>query len=387
MSTHDRYQNYLNELRAKGRCRTVDQGEVKHIDLNFSSNDYLQLKHHPKVIEKSTEYTKRWGTGSGGSRLLLQNCDYFWQLENRIAQDLKKKAALVFSTGYQTSISALAALLDKAVLGDSVLVLSDRMNHASLLKGSQYSGAKQLRYRHLDMVYLEDLLKRYRPKVEHLFIITESLFGMDGDQADMQALTTLAQKYGAFLYVDEAHALGVYGPRGLGLVGEYSGSVEVIMGTFSKALGGAGGFIACNEIIRDYIVNKSSGFMHSTAPSPVAVGAAQQAWELVVDMGEQREYLRDLADYARHKFKAAGFNIGATTSHIIPLIIGNDHRAVACQKALQKRGILIPVIRYPSVPKGAARLRLCLTTAHQKADIDKLISAFKGIESELEVAA
>ena len=360
---------------------------MKHRGLNFSSNDYLQLKSHPQVVEKSKEYTSKWGAGSGGSRLLLQNCDYFWQLESRIAKDLKKQAALVFSTGYQTSISVLSALLDKMVLGDSVLVLSDRMNHASLLKGSQYSGAKQLRYRHLDMAHLEDLLKRYRPKVEHLFIISESLFGMDGDQADMSALTILAQKYGAFLYVDEAHAMGVYGPRGLGLCRDYSGSVEVIMGTFSKALGGAGGFIACNAMIRDYIINKSSGFMHSTAPSPGAIGTAQQAWELVVGMDSQREYLHDLAEYARQKFKAAGFNIGATTSHIIPLITGDDHRAVACQKSLQERGIIIPVIRYPSVPKGAARLRLCLTTAHQKAGIDAVITTLTDVMSRQEIVA
>lgn len=387
MSAYDRYQNYLNDLRAKGRCRTVDLGEVKHRGVNFSSNDYLQLKCHSKVIEKSKEYTNKWGAGSSGSRLLLQNCDYFWQLENRIAEDLKKQAALVFSTGYQTSISVLSALLDKTVLRDSVLVLSDRMNHASLLKGSQYSGVKQLRYRHLDMSHLEDLLKRYRSKVEHLFIITESLFGMDGDMVNMQDLTILSQKYGAFLYVDEAHALGVCGHQGFGLSRGYSRSVEVIMGTFSKALGGAGGFIACNEMVRDYIINKSSGFMHSTAPSPGAVGAAQQAWELVADMDSQREHLRSLAEYACQKFKAAGIDIGATTSHIIPLIIGDDHRAVACQKALQERGILIPVIRYPSVPKGAARLRLCLTTAHQKADIDTVITALTDIMSRQEIVA
>lgn len=371
----ERYAKALDELAAQDLLRRMPAPRGPE-ELDFSGNDYLGLARRPELAEAGAEAGRIYGAGATGSRLLSGNTPLHMAFEARIAADKGTQSALLFGTGYQANAAAIAALLDKNVLGAEPLVFADRLNHASMHLGCQLAGIRQIRYRHLDLAHLDELLAKHaddpRPKV----ILSESVFGMDGDQADVAALQERAKRAGALLYVDEAHATGVFGPRGFGLCeGIALGPATVVMGTLSKALGVSGGYVACSELVRDYLLNRAGGFIFSTAPSPLTVGAGLKAWELLPSLGPERAHLLALAEHLRQGLRQRGFDCGASTTQIVPVIVGDAGRALALRDTLASRGIHVSAVRPPTVPPGGSRLRIGLSAAHSREDVERLLEA------------
>jgi 8-amino-7-oxononanoate synthase len=349
--------------------------------INFSSNDYLGLARHPALTARASEWAERWGTGAGASRLVTGNLDLFAAIEEKIARAKGTEAALVLGSGFLLNGTVLAALFERDAVGPEPLVFSDRLNHASIHHGCRAAGVRQVRYRHNDMNHLEHLLERHAADEAARFIITESVFGMDGDRADLARLVELSDRHGAFLYVDEAHATGVLGPRGFGLSPAFPGRVDLVMGTFSKALGGYGAYLACSKTLRDYLVNKCAGLIYSTALPPPVLGAIDAALDLVPGLEDERRALHGNADRLRDALKAAGFDCGRSSTQIVPVILGVDEAVLAASRALEEEGMLAIAIRPPTVPRGTSRIRFALSAQHSAGDVDRLAAALSRLVS------
>ncbi|NBX85182.1 MAG: 8-amino-7-oxononanoate synthase [Gammaproteobacteria bacterium] len=373
------YEKYLNTLHNAGKYRRLGalRQESNPALLDFSTNDYLNLSNHRDIVAAGEIVARKHGIGSTGSRLLSGNCKVFEEFESIIAKDKNTDASLIFNSGFQANISTLACLLDDKILNEKPLVFFDKLNHSSLYQAVFLSKAELKRYHHNDINNLESLLKAYQNDTRPKFIVTETVFGMDGDIAPLHEIAILARKFNAFLYLDEAHSTGVFGLNGYGL----STSIDlqdvphIIMGTFSKAIGVSGGYIACHHIMRHFIINKATGFMYSTAASPAVVGAAFKAWQLVRSLDKERETLQNLGNILRKMLKERGFNIGLSQTHIIPVILNDEDKCLKIQKALFQQDIVVSCIRPPTVPPGTSRLRIALTTKHNHENIDHLVES------------
>ncbi|MFH1552079.1 MAG: 8-amino-7-oxononanoate synthase [Candidatus Omnitrophota bacterium] len=364
--------------------------------INFSSNDYLGLSSHPKLINAASEVLSPV-VGSSASRLMTGSTAVHHLLEERVARFKGKPASLVFNSGYQANVGIISALLGK---GDCVF--SDRLNHASIVDGIRLSGASFFRFRHNDTDHLEEILLRERNKYAEALIVTETVFSMDGDIAPIEEIARLKKKYDCMLMVDEAHATGVFGPGGSGLV-EAKGvtdEVDIVMGTFSKALGGFGSYVASSRAVRDYLVNTCRSFIYSTALPPSVIAADIAALELVRDEPHRRKTLLTNARDFRDKLKAEGFNAGGD-SQIVPVVVGENEETVRAQDAspegslasalsqiqetvrisesLKKKGYWVTPVRPPTVPHHQARLRLSLTFDHTREILDKFIEDISGV--------
>ncbi len=343
--------------------------------LDFSSSDYLGLSHHPEMIRRAIQWTEEWGTSARGSRLVTGTLELHDQVETKLAALKGTEAALVFNSGYQANSTILPALFDKALLGRSPLVFTDRRIHASLHHGCRAAGVRQIRFRHNDMNHLSDQLKAHEGRPGPRFIITESLFSMDGDVADLPSLTELADRYGAALYLDDAHATGVMGPKGMGLSGEYPGRIEVAMGAFSKAMGGFGAYIGCSKELKAYLVNRCGGLIYSTALPPAVLGTMDAALDLVPGMEAERRRLRTNADILRQALAAAGVSALSSSTQIVPALIGAETQTLAAAAYLEEKGILGIAIRPPTVSKGDSRIRLVLSAVHDSQAVTQLTDA------------
>lgn len=341
--------------------------------LDFCSNDYLGLSFHPELINKTCESAASHGTGAGASRLVAGNLAAYTQVENKLAQGKGSEAALVFVSGVQANLTLLPALLDAKTLGAEPLVYADRLNHASLIQGCIAAGVRQNRFRHNDFAHLQELLERDKDLPRPRFIVTESVFSMDGDCADIPRLEALAAQYGAFLYIDEAHATGVLGANGFGLAHGLQNAL--VMGTFSKGLGGFGAYAACSGILRDYLVNRCGGVIYATALPPAVLGAMQAALDLIPSLEAERAHVQALAAFLRAELQAAGFDTGASTTQIVPMILGAENRALAVAAALEAEGFLAAAIRPPTVPAGTSRIRFTLSAAHKMEEVAALAEA------------
>lgn len=371
------YKHYYNTLNKSGKFRSLATTTQPLLD--FSSNDYLGFSQLNSLLEAATKAGKQYGVGSTGSRLLSGNFDLFNQLENQIAVDKKSESALILNSGFQANLTVLASLLDQQVLGHKPLVFFDKLNHSSLYQAVYLSGAELIRYQHNDINHLTQLLKKFEEDSRSKFIVSETLFGMDGDIAPLEQIITLANQHHAFLYLDEAHATGIMGPHGYGLstTMNLEHLPHVVMGTFSKALGCFGAYIACQEITKKYIINKCSGFIYATSLSPMMIGAATKGWELVKGMGKDRENLLHKSSQLRTNLKQLGFNTLHSESHIIPLIFGDEKSTMDAKQQLLHQEILVSAVRPPSVPPGTSRLRLALTVKHSVEDVKQLIDALR----------
>lgn len=378
------WQYSLAELDARGRRRRLRRTEALEgpwamMDgrrlLDFSSNDYLGLSHHPELIRRAARFAEEWGAGSGASRLVRGNLAPFAPIEAKLAAAKGTEAALVFTSGYQANAAVLPALLDPKVLGAEPLVFADRLIHASLHMGLAAAGIRQTRFRHNDLAHLAELLDLHdgeeRPKV----IVTETVFSMDGDRADVAALAQLAERHRAFLYVDEAHATGVLGERGFGLAAGYGGRIGLVMGTFSKALGGFGAYVAGSAALCDYLVNRCGGLIYSTALPPSVLGAMDAALDLVPGLSAERGHLLQQAERLRALLNRAGLDTGASSTQIVPVILGSEDRALAVAAALEAEGFLGVAIRPPTVPTGTSRIRFALSAPHSAEQVEALAAA------------
>jgi 8-amino-7-oxononanoate synthase len=378
------YGRYCDRLKAMGRRRSLRAfgpargGRIESPAgplVNFSSNDYLGLSRHPELVKRAGEYAERWGVGAGASRLVCGTRDIHEQIEAKLAKGKGSEAALVFASGYQANVSVLAALLDSKVLGAEPLVLSDRLNHASIHDGCKLAGVRELRYRHNDLRHLEELLGQNRRPRQPCFILSETVFSMDGDRADVGALVALARRHDALLYLDEAHATGVLGRNGFGLAADFPGGAEVVMGTFSKALGSFGAYVACSATLRDYLVNRCGGFIYSTALPPPVLGAIDAALDLLPGLEDARGKLQRSAAGLRDAFRARGLDCGSSSTQIVPVVVGEEAAALQLARGLEDEGMLAIAIRPPTVPAGTSRLRFSITTEHTEDDIARLIEA------------
>ncbi|MGB6241670.1 MAG: 8-amino-7-oxononanoate synthase [Castellaniella sp.] len=364
---------HLSRRRTLSTCDTDQRGDSAQAILNFSSNDYLGLASHPALTTRARDYAQRYGAGSTASRLICGTRDHTLAIEAKLAHAKGAEAALLFSSGWQANAAVLPALL--RLLGRNTQVYVDRLAHASLHQGCRAAGIQEIRFRHQDLDHLEHLIQARDDRASHRIIVTESVFSMDGDLCDVPGLTAIAERYGAFLYLDEAHATGVLGPGGMGLSGLVPGRVHLAMGTFSKALGGFGAYVAGSRALCDYLINTCSGFIHTTALPPAVLGAIDAALDLVPGLQTERDRLAAHGKRLRAALQDMGMDTGASSTHIVPLILGDEQRALTFSRRLHAQGMLTTAIRPPTVPVGTSRLRIALSAAHTDADIDALILA------------
>ncbi len=378
------YKNFTQDLKNKGEKRELKPyspstaGQIRRgvMDyVNFSCNDYLNLSRSRILRMRAISFAQQYGMGSTASRLMTGNYEIYEAIEQKMADAVGKPSALVFNSGYQANATILSALMDRSVLGTDAVMFCDRFCHHSILQAAKLSDAEMQRYRHLDLNHLEDLLKKSQQKNIARFIVSETLFGMDGDRADIPNLIALAKKYNAFLYLDDAHAVGVLGKNGFGLAADYASDIDCIVGTFGKAFGSAGAYVACNHVIREYLINRCGGFMFSTALPPVVWGAIDAAIEVVPTLTQDRSKIIANADYLRSALRSNKFNLAASDAQIVPIIAGGSFEAVKMQKDLESLGILCVAVRPPTVSKDSARLRISITAAHSIAQIDQLIAS------------
>ncbi len=374
----------LEELTAlKGRAllreyKTIEsaQGPSIQIDgrsyLSFCSNNYLGLANHPKIKQAAIEAIHQYGWGTGASRLVSGNMTLHEELERKIAEFKGTEAALLFPTGYMANLGALCALVSK-----EDIVIGDKLNHASIIDGCRQSGATFRVYPHKDVSQLESLLQRssgYRRKL----MVTDSVFSMDGDTAPLPEIVAIAKKYDAILMVDDAHATGVFGKQGKGLIEHYGleGKIDIVMGSFSKAIGSIGGFIAGSKDIIEFLKNKARPFIYTTALPPAVCAASLAGIALIQEDTSLIDRLWKNIHYVKSQLSKF-VNTLAVESPIIPFIIGSAEDAVNLSIKLYENGILIPAIRPPTVPPGTSRLRISLMSTHTEDDIDKLIHTLK----------
>jgi 8-amino-7-oxononanoate synthase len=379
----------LEEIREQGlyrELRRVDSPQTPHLHLdgksylNFSSNDYLGLANHPLLKEAAVKAVEQFGAGSGASRLICGSLAPHHELESALAHFKQTESALSFSSGYTAAVGTICALAGK----DDVLVL-DKLVHACVIDAARLSGAKLRIFAHNDLNELEDILRwaAERPPADarrpRALIVTESVFSMDGDVAPLREIVALKEKYGAWLMVDEAHATGFFGPARRGLADELSISnrIEIQMGTLGKALGSAGGYICGPRALTDYLVNRARSFIFSTAPVPAAAAAARAGVELVQSSegATRRDRLWSLVGQLKSGLAPQGWPLPGVNSAIVPLLIGPEIAAMAAATALREAGIFVPAVRYPTVARGQARLRVTLTAAHDDKDIAVLLAA------------
>jgi len=372
----DWIQPLLEEARSKGLERNArvypEAGGIIKINgrdvLNFSSNDYLDLARHPHVMDRSREALDQYGIGSTASRLVTGTLPIHEELESRIAKEKGFASVLVFGSGYMANAGTIPVLA-----GKRDLIFADKLVHASMIDACRLSGAKLVRFAHNDPSALEQRLEQHANHSGRKLIITESVFSMDGDLAPLPEIAALAEKHGAMLMVDEAHATGTFGPNGAGLVREHGleNRVTVSMGTMSKAMAGYGGYVACSVNLRRLLVNSARAFIYTTAPPPAVIGAALGALDVLEASPKLGSILQANAAYFRSLLHEAGLDTLQSQSQIIPIVIGENEKAVAVSQRLREQGIIAAAIRPPTVPAGSARLRISITLAHLVDDLDR----------------
>ena len=370
----------LDELRRTGLFRQLrviagPQGARVTLDghdvLLLCSNDYLGLAGHPAVRAAAAEAAERWGAGAGASRLVSGNMALHGTLEQELAAFKRSERCLLFGSGYLANMGVLSALAGR---GD--VILSDALNHASIVDGSRLSRAETIVYEHADLDSLAAGLRRAAGR--DIVIVTDAVFSMDGDLAPLEGIVELARHHGARVVVDEAHATGVVGPAGRGLVVELGleRAVDVVVGTLGKALGSYGAFACCDAQLASYLVNRARTLIFSTALPPPVLGAALESLRIVREDPQLVARLHANARTLRDGLRSVGFAIAPGTMPVVPLTIGDPGAAMdLCEHAL-RRGVFAQAIRPPTVPEGTSRLRIVASAAHEKADLRAAARAF-----------
>lgn len=382
----ERYIKKLNTIKEAGNYRILrnveNNGFLIHVDgkemLNLSSNDYLGLSSNPRLAEEFRRETDTMALGYSAvsSRLLSGNHQYYKMLEDDLSDLYGKESALVFNSGYHANIGILPALSRK---GD--LVIADKLVHASIIDGLRLCEAQMLRYRHLDYEHLRSLLLQHREEYANVFIVTESIFSMDGDVADLQQLCEIKKEFDAFLYVDEAHAVGVRGTNGLGCCEEQAciEDIDFIVGTFGKAFASMGAFVACDGLFRDYLINTQRSLIFTTALPPVNVAWTRFILNRMPDFYDLRMKLNDVSRRLREVLERRGFETRGA-SHIVPMICGSNEDCVEMANLLQDNGFFALPVRYPTVPKNEARIRFSLNASISMEDYDCLFDFLECLE-------
>ena len=377
------YAAKLDELKQQGNLRqftsNIQQGRYIEINnqkmLNLSSNDYLGLASDIKLREQFFDETPNQLRimSSSSSRLLTGNFPEYEQLEASLSQAFQGRAALLFNSGYHMNIGILPALSDS-----KTLILADKLVHASMIDGIRLSTAKYVRYRHNDLNHLSQLLQNYHvdETFDRIIVVTESIFSMDGDETDLAELVRIKKQFAkVMLYVDEAHAIGVRGEQGLGCAEQYGviDDIDLLVGTFGKALASVGGYLICHSIIREYLINSMRPLIFSTAQPPLCMAWTDFIFQKVLTLKNERQHLNNISQSLQQAVLSKGFDC-PSTSHIVPVIIGESQKTVDKATQLQRAGFYIMPVRPPTVPKHSSRLRISLTTQVSQTDLDQLVA-------------
>ena len=389
----ERMKKFLSERERSGTLRfltpliRLGHGWVRPLDsdqrlLDFSSNDYLALSEHPEVISASRKYLEMFGAGTGAARLMSGDLEINHLLEQEIAQLKATEAALTFGSGYLANTGIIPALAGR---GD--LIITDRLSHASIYDGCLLSGARTIRFRHNDLAHLKQILQEKRSQFNSCLVVVESIYSMDGDRCPLIELVELKKDYDFLLMVDEAHATGLYGENGAGIIEEdkVSSGVDIAMGTFGKALGSYGAYAAGSRELVNFLINKARSFIYSTALPPAVVGATLASLYLVKNEPQLRLDLHEKVTYFKKQLRKNDLHDDPGPSQIIPVMVGDSARALAIAEELRNKHIYVKAVRPPTVPEGTARLRFSITRYHQKENLKEcaknLASALRNIST------
>ena len=384
--------NSILELKKKSLDRNlrlltkVDTVKIKYKRktlLNFSSNDYLGLSQNNTIKNDTIKIIKKYGIGSGSSRLVSGNFDFHEKIERELAKKKKSETTIIFSTGYLANYSILSSILSSNIFKKNPIVFSDKLNHQCIYEGCKDKRINFLRFHHNDMNHLEYLLKKNKFKQNPKFILSESIFSMDGDFADIESLVNLKKKYNSFLFLDEAHATGVYGKNGFGLSLEFNNDIDCVTGTFSKAFGSFGAYVSCSKNLKSFLINKCPSFIYSTSLPFSLLASIYSGIKIIPKLKNERKKLIKNSYFLRTMLNKEGFNIGNSQTNIIPIIIGNSKKALIISKKLEKKGFYVVPIRPPSVPPNSSRLRISITSSHSQNNIKKLFKFLKMFKNEM----
>ena len=386
----------MDELRAKGthfKLRILDdqQAPVCHYDgrevINLASNNYLGLANHPKLIEASLAATRTLGVGSGAVRTIAGTMRIHMELEEKIARFKNVEACVVFQSGFAANAGTVSA-----ILGKEDFILSDELNHASIIDGARLSRAKIKVFRHKDVAHCEELLKEIANEPGHKLVITDGVFSMDGDIGPVDKLAPLAEKYGAIMMVDDAHASGVLGRNGRGSIDHFGmhGRVDVQVGTLSKAIGALGGYVCGSKDLIDFLYHRARPFLFSTSHPPSVAATCIAAFDILEQEPERIERLWSNTRYFQDELRRAGFNIGgittpATETPITPVIVGDGRAAMDFSRALFEEGVMGTGIAFPTVPEGKARIRLILTSEHTRTQLDRALETLERVAKRMKL--
>ena len=351
--------------------------------LNFSSNDYLGLSQNKTIKNYTINIIKKYGIGSGSSRLVSGNFDFHEKTEKELAKKKKSEAAIIFSTGYLANYSILSSIFNSNIFKKKPIVFSDKLNHQCIYEGCKNKDIKFLRFHHNDMNHLEYLLKKNKFKSNPKFILSETVFSMDGDFADIESLVKLKKKYNSFLFLDEAHATGIYGDNGFGLSLKFSNDIDCVTGTFSKAFGSFGAYISCSKNLKSFLINKCPSFIYSTALPFSLLASIYSSITMIPKLKNERKKLIKNSFYLREILKRENFNIGNSQTNIIPIIIGDSKKTISISKGLERKGFYVVPIRPPSVPLNSSRLRISISSCHSQNNIKKLFNSLKMFKNRI----
>jgi 8-amino-7-oxononanoate synthase len=349
--------------------------------LMFGSNSYLGLTNHPKIIEAAIEATKKYGTGCAGSRFLNGTLDIHTQLEQRLAEFVGKEEAIIYSTGFQVNLGVVSCLTGRADY-----IIWDELDHASIIEGRRLAFSTQLKYKHNDMESLEKVLKSL-PEDKVKLIVTDGVFSMEGDVANLPEIVRLAEKYNAATYVDEAHGIGVFGRNGRGTCDHFgvTKDVDLIMGTFSKSFASLGGFIATDAVTANYLRHNSRSYIFSASITPASTAAANAALDIMLSEPERIDNLWEITNYALDGFRNMGCEIGNTSTPIIPLYIRDNNKTFMITRELFDEGLFVNPVVSPAVPSQDTLIRFSLMATHTKEQLDFAFDKIEKIFKKYEV--
>ena len=350
--------------------------------INLSSNNYLGLANHPRLKKAAIEAVEKYGVGAGSVRTIVGNQDLLEELETVLAEFKEEEAVTCFQSGFNCNIGTIQAIVQK---GD--LIISDELNHASIIDGIRLSRADKKIYRHSDMDHLEEILKSERNNYNNVLIITDGVFSMDGDLAKLPEIVKLAKKYNALTYVDDAHGSGVLGRSGRGTVDYFNlhGQVDFIIGTLSKAIGVVGGYVASKKIVKEWLLHRGRPLLFSTALPPSATAATIEAVKILMETEDYTKKLWDNAHYFKQGLKNLGLDIGKSETPITPVMIGDEAKTMEFSKKLLENGVFVSAIVFPTVPKQTGRLRCMLSAEHTKENLDQALKVFEKVGKELNI--
>ena len=350
--------------------------------INLSSNNYLGFANHPRLKEASIKAIEKYGVGVGAVRTIIGNMDIHEEMERILAEFKKEEAVMVFQSGFNCNAGTIQSVTD-----EEDLIISDELNHASIIDGARLSRAKKTVFKHADVNHLETVLKENRDKYRNILIITDGVFSMDGDLAPLPDIVEVAEKYNAMTYVDDAHGSGVLGTNGRGTIDHYDlhGRVDFTIGTLSKAIGAIGGYVAGSNTMRDWLSHRGRPLLFSTYLPPAVAGAVIEAVKILLSTSEYTDRLWSNANYFKAKMKELGYNIGNSQTPITPVIIGGEDKTMKFSRRLLEEGLFVSGIVFPTVPLGTGRVRCMVTANHTKEQLDRALEIFEKVGKEMNV--